>query len=258
MKTSARALLALGLLWWSGATLSNGLQVAPTSLSLEKGRPAAELWLSSSAQVAHFTPMNAQIRIFRWTQINGEDRLLPTQDLVVSPPFVRLEVEKKNQLVRVIRNTQAAQEEGPVDLPGDERAYRIIVDEIPGEEKSAAGLQFVMHYSIPVFVQADGAPSPVDSTSPLPPLVWSWVIVNGQAWVQVENPSAIHAQLAAVVFTDAGGSKHVLTSGLLGYVLPHNKMQWKTSLTPSQNKLKGTFFATVNGHENTPFVSSTR
>jgi fimbrial chaperone protein len=270
------ASLAMGMLW-SGATLGNGLQVAPTSLTIGAKDPAAELWLRKTTQVSTTAPLNAQIRVFRWVQIDGEDRLLPTQDLILSPPFVQLDGGQQ-QLVRVIRNTAGAEiEQSAHTTDGtassssnsadaanqDEQSYRIIVDEIPSGNVTASGVQFVMHYSIPVFISAHPSPDTLsaqasnsiqrdttpDAQTDLPRLAWSWVIQDGIAWLQVKNLDVIHAQLADVIFQDNQGQRHSLSKGLMGYALPHGTMRWKTNISPSLTQHPGTLSLTLNGHE---------
>lgn len=254
MKTKLLVILALGLLW-NGATLGNGLQVAPTSLTIGTRDSATELWLKKTAQGTNTAPMNAQIRIFRWTQVAGEDRLLPTSDLLVSPPFVRLAGDQ-NQLVRVIRNPS-----GPLALaagdvsPVDEQAYRLIVDEIPSADAAGRGVQFVMHYSIPVFIHPLNQPAAgvtdgkVNNGFAVPRLTWSWKVQGGVTWIQAENLDVIHAQVVAVTFKDAQGGDHSLEKGLMGYVLPHSIMRWKVALPPALTQRAGTITATINGHE---------
>jgi fimbrial chaperone protein len=35
-------------------------------------------------------PINAQIRVFKWAQENGEEKLEPTEEVVASPPLATL------------------------------------------------------------------------------------------------------------------------------------------------------------------------
>src|SRR3546814_12061008 len=59
----------------------------------------------------------------------------------------------QQQLVRVIRATP---------LPASEQAYRILINELPPAAGSAhAGLNFVMEFSVPIFV-GSGTPAVLD------------------------------------------------------------------------------------------------
>ncbi|HEL4110374.1 TPA: fimbria/pilus periplasmic chaperone, partial [Stenotrophomonas maltophilia] len=64
----------------AGAT---SLQVAPTSLQLEARQRAGELWLTNSGT----SPVKLQVRVFRWVQQGGQEQLLPTDELMASPPM---------------------------------------------------------------------------------------------------------------------------------------------------------------------------
>ncbi|WP_369406826.1 molecular chaperone, partial [Enterococcus sp. HPCN18] len=72
------------------------MQVAPTSLQLEARQRAGELWLTNSGT----SPVKLQVRVFRWVQQDGQEQLLPTDGLVVTPPMQELAAGQQ-QLVRV-------------------------------------------------------------------------------------------------------------------------------------------------------------
>ena len=93
-------LIALAAAAWllGGSAMGSGLQVAPTLVTLEATQTAGGLWLSNTGD----TPLHAQVRVYRWTQEGGEEQLVPSRDLVISPPMLALEPGQK-QLVRVIR-----------------------------------------------------------------------------------------------------------------------------------------------------------
>ncbi len=47
-------------------------------------------------------PINAQIRVYRWSQVDGKENLEPTEDVVASPPAVTL-APQTNYVARVVR-----------------------------------------------------------------------------------------------------------------------------------------------------------
>src|SRR3546814_20680504 len=99
---------------------------------------ASALGLSNTGKSA----LHAQVRIFHWTQADGNDKLTPTTDLVASPPMVSIEPGKR-QLVRIIRVNDGL-------IPHKvERTFRLLVDELPGPGRP--GVKFDHSYSIPVF-----------------------------------------------------------------------------------------------------------
>lgn len=233
----ACALLAGGV---AGAA---GLQVAPVTLTLQPAQQADGLWLSNTGDA----PLDAQVRVFRWTQAGGEDRLEPTREVIVSPPMLQLPAQGR-QLVRVIRS-------GPPPAGTAEEAYRVLIDELPlpppqmGQASSSVpapsgagkGLNFVMRHSLPIFISPAGAPA-----SP-PQLKWSLQRQGTQAVLEVANTGGTHAQLADLIFTDGAGRSTPVHPGLLGYVLPGTTMRWPLKVQPSTFVAQGRWQVMING-----------
>src|SRR5688500_4736362 len=91
------------------------LQVSPTSVTLQAPQNADGLTLTNTGTA----PLHAQVRVFRWTQQDNEEKLEPTRDLAISPPMLQL-APGAQQLVRIIRLGSP-----PMDA---ETSYRLIVD----------------------------------------------------------------------------------------------------------------------------------
>ena len=108
-------LTALAL--FSGESAASGLQVSPISLTLQQNQRAEGLWLSNSGD----SPVNAQVRVFHWSQSGYSDQLSSSQGLVISPPMLNIPPGGK-QLIRVIRT-------GPPTKVED--AYRLSINELP-------------------------------------------------------------------------------------------------------------------------------
>ena len=226
---SLSALLAL-----TPPTHAAGLQVTPIGLSLSATQPADGLWLSNTGETRIYT----QVRVFRWTQVNGDDRLTPSHELVVSPPMVQLAAGER-QLIRVINTGKLSSE-----VVGAERAYRLKIDELPVHQRGAPkGLQFVLNYSLPVFVQ------PSNGVAPRPILQWSLQRDGEQAVLQVSNTGSAHAQLAALSFLQATGNRQDITPGLLGYVLPGSIMRWVLKNPANTFAGGGTLEVMINGEQ---------
>ncbi|CAN7781660.1 molecular chaperone [Variovorax sp. LjRoot175] len=248
---AAAVLLALATL----TSPANGasLQVVPTSLTLQARQNADGLWLSNTGS----QPLHAQVRVYRWTQVDGEDRLEPTRDLTVSPPMLQVPAGER-QLVRVIRL-------GPPPM-GAEASYRLIVDELPvpasapaegsaaadGRATKHSGLQFVLRYSLPVFLlpatpRAPGAVGPAE-TALQPDLQIRLVRTGEQTQLEVANDGPAHAQIEDLVLVDAAGERQTVRAGLAGYVLPGQRRRWNLPVTlhPSASA-SGVFKARVNG-----------
>ncbi|SOD57506.1 fimbrial biogenesis chaperone [Pseudoxanthomonas wuyuanensis] len=221
----------LCLAWLASAVpaLASGLQVSPTTLTLPAERNADGLWLSNTGN----SVLRAQLRVYRWTQENAEEKLEPTRDLAISPPMLELPPGER-QLVRLIRLGAPPQEA--------ETSYRVIVDELPpAAAPNSSGLQFVLRYSIPVFLSSAGeaAPAPVlhatlDRSQP-------------DVEVEISNSGGLRAQIADLAYVDAGGRRHLLAPGLLGYVLPGQRMRWPLARPSAQLPPGGTLKARING-----------
>lgn len=217
-------LTALAL--FSGFTAASGLQVMPVTLTLQQNQRAEGLWLSNSGD----TPVNAQVRVFHWSQSGYSDQLSSSQGLVISPPMLNI-APGGRQLIRVIRT-------GPPTKVED--AYRLSINELPPSTTKKNSLQFVLHYSVPVFIQPPGA------TETIARLQWQVAHSEGRTWLQVNNQGDGHAQLAEVTLITASGSRKNITPGLLGYVLPGSTMRWPLPASASQGeKLE----VTVNGQK---------
>lgn len=213
----------IGLLF-SGYAAASGLQVTPVTLTLEQTQRAEGIWLSNSGD----NPINAQVRVFRWSQSSYKDQLAASQGLVISPPMLTIPPGGK-QLIRVIRTGSAAKVED---------AYRLSINELPQSAAKKNNLQFVLHYSVPVFIQPPGV------TDTYAKLQWQIQHSDGRAWLEVSNQGDGHAQLSEVNIITASGSRRNITPGLLGYVLPGSTMRWPLPASAGQGeKLE----AMVNG-----------
>ncbi|HET6782611.1 MAG TPA: molecular chaperone [Pseudoxanthomonas sp.] len=233
------AIFFAALLAFAGPVGAASLQVAPTSLTLQAKQSADGLWLSNSGD----TPVQVQLRVFRWTQKDGEEQLELTRDLVISPPMQTLPPGER-QLVRLVRTKPIA--------PTSEMSYRVIVDELPAPNKEQQGLQFVLRYSVPVFIV------PETQTPIAPSLRTSLVAAeDGQMAIEIENSGSEHAQIADLVYTDASNKQETIIPGLVGYVLPGQRMRWPLK-SPASRFADGVFKARINSgpvEQSLPLVS---
>jgi len=237
--TSRRTIALSAALALAGSIAhASGLQVSPVSLSLQPTQNADGLWLSNSGDAL----VRAQVRVYRWTQEGGDDRLAPSRGLVISPPMLQLDPEGK-QLIRVIRAG------APPASGASEDAYRIAIDELPSQDPGRKGLEFVLHYSVPVFVEPAGAPASA------PELHWTLRRDGEHAVLEVANTGGTHAQLAGLAITDAAGHRTEVSAGLLGYVLPGATMRWMLKPPATTFAAGGTLEGKVNGDATTQNVT---
>lgn len=145
-----------------------------------------------------------QVRIFKWTQVSGEDHLEPTNDLVVSPPFLTVPAGK-SYTVRVVRTAVR-----PVAI---EASYRLLIDEIPrpiDPRLPQQGVRMVLRTSMPVFV--------VDKSA-MASLTWQVWQDNDGIHAQAQNAGRRHAKIGGLALHRADGSIIRISEGLAGYVL---------------------------------------
>jgi fimbrial chaperone protein len=194
------------------------------------------LWLTNTGEA----PLHAQVRVYHWSQAGGEEKLDASRGLLISPPMLNLEPGAR-QLVRVIRTSAP-----PAEI---EDSYRVIVDELPVDEPAAkdapapghrGALQFVLRYSIPVFL----APK---TSAPIAPKLSSSVRREGDvSMLEVSNSGSEHAQLGNLVLVDAQGKRSELSSGLLGYVLPGQTMRWPLKASAQALASGGSLLSRIN------------
>jgi fimbrial chaperone protein len=223
-----------------GMAAASGLQVSPVTLTLLPAQKSDSLWFSNSGDIL----VNAQVRVYKWTQEGGKDKLTPSRGLLVSPPMLQLPVEGA-QLVRVLRTGAPPSGQGAA-----EESYRVIIDELPSSTDLKTTLQFVVRYSVPVFIAPSGVPSSG------PQLQWALRQEAGQPVLEVANSGNSHAQLADLNFTDSTGHSTVVHAGLLGYVLPGAQMNWALASPAATFTTGGTWKIMINGSDSQQIIQS--
>ncbi|MHC8391380.1 fimbrial biogenesis chaperone [Pseudomonas sp. MDT2-39-1] len=220
------AVLAMVLLGANKVQAASSVLIWPIDPVLEADQQASALWLENRGSET----ANLQIRVFAWSQSGFNDQYQNQRDVIGSPPVAKIEPGQK-QLVRLTRTREIP--------PGQELAYRIIIDEIPSAktpasegDKTAAAIRFQMRYSVPLFAYGAGLWSKEDTTRQrdpkgvgMPDLSWRTVAVEGRSYVEVRNQGAVHARLTDVALKQ-GNQTQPLVEGLLGYVLPGAIMRW--------------------------------
>ncbi|MYN04330.1 fimbria/pilus periplasmic chaperone [Pseudoduganella sp. DS3] len=201
-----RLALLLFLALPAAAAGAASLQISPVSLLLRGEQSATALQLRNAGEA----PIFGQVRVFTWDQKGSEDVLQPTQDVAASPPLVQVG-PGETQLIRLIRLGPAAQEE---------RTYRVLIDEITREgEPQAAGVDFRLRYSIPLFMRPAGEPQP-------PRLAWRLFRSEAGWMLSIANSGGMHAQIGAMTMAAPGAAAHEISKGLFGYVLPGRTREW--------------------------------
>jgi fimbrial chaperone protein len=184
------------------------LQVAPVLVEVPTPAATSTLKLRNEGT----KPLDAQIRVFLWTQANGVDSLTPTDDVAASPPLASLR-PSTDYTVRIVRTSKE-----PVVK---EESYRLLIDELPAPSTgSAATVNIALRYSIPVFFTVPG----VAATR----LTWELQQrVNNKPVIVVNNAGDRRVRLAKLKFTDGKGAIAYFGDGLAGYVLGHSSRNFE-------------------------------
>ena len=157
------------------------------------------------------TPVVIQTQGLGWSQEGGQDALIPSRDLLISPAVFTLQ-PGGSQLIRVALRRS-------VD-PTRELAYRLIVQEVPqAASPDFTGLQVALKLSVPIFV----AP-----TAPAAPQV-TWTAsrgADGTLSVTANNAGNAHERVHRFALKTVDGTTTVLEQPALSYVLAGAVRQW--------------------------------
>ncbi|MET7141769.1 fimbria/pilus periplasmic chaperone [Xanthomonas sp. PPL139] len=208
MRTGLLPALLLAL---AGSADAAGVRISPTLVQLAPEETSTEIWLSNTQD----RPWQAQVRVYRWQQIEGMDALESTDEVRTSPQSIDIPAQGR-QLLRLVRIGPAAT---------TERAYRLVLEERAAPADAAApspvtaGAPLLLRYSTPVFL------SPADPAAA--PRLSAHLIAGAQGpELVVHNRGSAHARLSDLSFIAADGHTVPLFPSLAGYVLPGAYKRW--------------------------------
>lgn len=186
---------------WAGS-----FNVSPIRIALSPAKPTQALSLTNEGD----TPVVIQVQPMLWTQQNWKDIHEPTDQVIATPPVVRIPAHGR-QVVRVgLRRPLAA---------GTEGTFRLYLTEMPTVAKTdQVGMQVSLRLDLPLFVA---------TTNDLrPDLRWSVARdETGLPQVVVTNTGSAHVQLTDIRFWQ--GDQIVATPQLANaYVLPGATRRW--------------------------------
>jgi fimbrial chaperone protein len=202
----AGCIFLLGVLA-SGFAEAATLSVSPVSFDIVAPRANAKLTLQNRGkeQVA------VQVRVFRWVKKNGADHLIPTRDVVASPPMAKLKPGGK-YTVRIVRVSETVVQ--------SEESYRLLVDQLPKPAKRAGPhVSFLIRQSIPVFFTPE-----VSEKKPV--LKWSARLKGGELVLTATNSGLRHTRLSQVDVRSFAVAERPAANGLAGYVLAGSAAKW--------------------------------
>jgi len=191
----------------AGPSQAAALRVAPIIVDIPRGATS-----TVELQNVGRSETTVQIRIFRWVQTGGQDKLVPTRDVVASPPITKIGPGRRN-IIRIVRLSKRP-------VVGEE-SYRVLVDEIPKRSNGRSmRIGIALRYSLPVFFGSN----PQSDNS----LRWSVIQKNGETVVTATNPGNRRVRLSTLTLADRSGRRLRFSKGLTGYVLGRSTATWKT------------------------------
>lgn len=206
-RTAAKFFLLTALVLGACQTMSAGsLQIEPVLIDVTAPGAASTVTLRNQGA----TPINAQIRVFRWSLVDGQEKLEPTEDVVASPPSVTL-TPNGQYIARIVRVSKR-----PVS---GEESYRLLVDQLPDLSQQKNGtVNLLVRYSIPVFFGAADKKSPA--------VAWSLAVKGDKLILAARNNGERRLRISALNVRDASGRSISFGNGLAGYALGQSTKSW--------------------------------
>lgn len=223
---------AIAIVTLMGSAWAASFGISPINLSVIAPGKAGAISISNLSK----TPLRLQIRIFRWSQKDGEEALEPTRDVIANPPSMEIPLEQ-TYTIRVARISRA-----PI---GPEESYRLIIDELPSPidpAKPGTGVRMLLRTSLPVFFEGKAA---------APKIAWHLWSEGGKLKLAASNSGNRHIKLVDLAIEGPQGRTTFNASGTTAYALPGSTLRY----TPTSGPISyppGTM-VTITTAKGTPF-----
>jgi fimbrial chaperone protein len=206
MRPTMAVLFALGWLQAEKVQAAS-LEISPVMVAFAPGQTATTIELENRGEA----PVAIQARPYRWTQAGDEDTLTSTQELIVSPPIFTVAAGASQTMRLLLRG-------GPVG--GDERSYRLLLDEVPTANTQNKQVDMALRVSLPVMVApASSAPAALQWRAGRGP--------SGETQLSVINSGTAYDRVRMIEVTLADGSHpKAIPRGTNPYILPGATRDW--------------------------------
>ncbi|OOG53714.1 fimbria/pilus periplasmic chaperone [Rhodanobacter sp. C03] len=206
------------------------LRISPIGIDMSAAERASSMTLVNTGT----DPVNLQLRIFKWSQVNGEEVLVPATDMLVSPPAATIPAGV-SYTVRIARQS--------VTSVQNELSYRVFIDELPkpvDPRTLGQGVSMVLRTSLPVFVVDPKAFAKL-----------SWKVWQDGSGLHAEatNSGQRHAKIIGLAVQPEGGSPLVFGNGLNGYVLTGAHKRFDLKMDPKAKPLVPGMVVKLTAHD---------
>ena len=204
--TAARLAMLMAVIGASGFAVAGNFALSPLRVSLAPGKTIDSLTLRNEGD----EPAVMQIEMVEWRQQAGEDLMVPTREVLATPPIFTV-APKATQIIRVgLRRAPATDQE---------LSYRMFLQEVlPPPREGVLGLQVALRLSLPVFVNPAQAVRPV--------LQWKAVAGGpGMTRLHLTNSGTSHIQMLQLKLARSDGEALDVEQAPV-YVLPGQSRQW--------------------------------
>ncbi|MET0182524.1 MAG: fimbria/pilus periplasmic chaperone [Caulobacterales bacterium] len=194
MNRALFAMLVLPVVVLSPANAqTGGVSVSPVLVSLEPGRNISSIRLRNGRN----RPISFELEVYSWSQQDGQNVMTPTTELLITPKVFEVP-ENDEQIIRLGVSA--------IDS-GAERAYRILIRELPSTLNRGANVGLRLEMSLPVFVVPRGAEPQLDLNIQDAPEGPSLVLTNtGNAHIQLASIDADDVAMNGPRYLLAGAS----------------------------------------------------
>jgi fimbrial chaperone protein len=135
-----------------GCLLTNAalaVTITPVKVELSHAHSVVTITVTNDADL----PLTLQQQVLAWTQVDGEDHLEESTDLLVAPAIAKIEPRG----IQIFRVTQRRP-----TVAVAERAYRLVLDDVSAIERQGevSGVNVFFSHRLPVFVAGTGKIGP--------------------------------------------------------------------------------------------------
>lgn len=177
------------------------LEVAPVVHELPPGRNALSMSVANRGSAA----ATVQVRCFVWSQVDGQDRLVPADGVLLSPAVFTIGVGATQTVRALFADDRAPQE----------RTYRLLVDEIPRSDDGER-VRFALRLSVPVFMAATGQQA----------AALNWKVEAGTQTLTAVNQGGARERVREIELRRHGGERLRATNAAGPYLLAGAVRGW--------------------------------